>query len=326
MTTTPINFAVQLKIEVPVICGAMYPCSNPELVAAVSEAGGIGIIQPLSLTYVWGHNFREGVQKIKALTSKPFGMNVLLEKTSRVYEKRMREWVDIALEEGCRFFVTALGNPKEICQQVKSVGGIVFHDVTERKWALKAIENGAAGLICVNNRAGGHAGAKSPEDLYSELSDLGLPLICAGGIGDENDFAKALALGYSGVQMGTRFIASSECKAHQDYKDAITHSGEKDIVLTERVTGIPLAVIETPYVKKIGTKASAIAKFLLKHRHTKEWVRLYYNLLALTRMKKSVLKGFSTKDYWQAGKSVEHIQKVESVAEILSRFKTKYKS
>lgn len=306
-----------LKIEHPIICGAMYPCSNPELVAAVSEAGGIGIVQPLSLTYVWGHDFREGLKKIKSLTTKPFGMNALLEKTSRIYEKRMREWIEISLEEGCRFFVTALGNPKDLVQHVKGSGAIVFHDVTERKWALKALENGVNGLICVNNRAGGHAGARSPEELIAELKDLGVPLVCAGGIGNRADFQKAISLGYAGVQMGTRFIATRECKAHDDYKQAIINASETDIVLTERVTGIPLSVIRTPYVDRVGTKAGWLAKKLLKGRKTKEWMRLFYNVSSFMRMRRSVLRGFSTKDYWQAGKGVEHIKQVESVAEIL---------
>ena len=107
------NFLVdKVGLQVPVICGAMYPCSNPELVAAVSAAGGLGVVQPLSLVYVWGYDFREGLKRIRGITGRPFGMNVILEKASRVYEDRMRKWIDIALEEGCRFFITALGNPE----------------------------------------------------------------------------------------------------------------------------------------------------------------------------------------------------------------------
>src|SRR4029077_3024403 len=87
----------QLGIEVPLICGAMYPCTNPELVAAVSEAGGLGIVQPLSLVYVHGYDFRAGLAYIQSLTTKPFGLNLLIEKTSRVYEERNRRWLDLAL-------------------------------------------------------------------------------------------------------------------------------------------------------------------------------------------------------------------------------------
>ncbi len=320
------SFTKLAHIEVPVLCGAMYPCSNPELVAAVSEAGGMGIVQPLSLTYVWGHDFRLGLRAIKSLTSKPFGMNALLEKTSRTYERRMLQWIEIALEEGCRFFVTALGNPREVVKLVKAHGATVFHDVTELKWAQKAMDAGVDGLVCVNNRAGGHAGTRSAETLVADLAIFKCPLICAGGIGNEIDFAKALNLGYSGVQMGTRFIATKECSAHDDYKRAIIEAAESDIVLTERVTGIPLSVIRTPYVDAVGTKAGRLAKFFLRYRFTKEWARLVFNVGSLIKMKRSVKRGLSTKDYWQAGKSVATIQSTEPVAELMKRFRDRWES
>lgn len=110
-------------IEIPLICGAMYPCSNPELVAAVSEAGGIGIVQPISLTYVHGHDFRAGLKLIRSLTSKPIGMNALIEQSSQAYHQRMQRWIDIALEEGIRFFVTSLGKPRWVVDRVSQVGG-----------------------------------------------------------------------------------------------------------------------------------------------------------------------------------------------------------
>ncbi|MCB1112729.1 MAG: nitronate monooxygenase [Chlamydiales bacterium] len=310
----------QLNIEYPIICGAMYPCSNPELVAAVSEAGAIGIVQPLSLTYVHGYEFREGLRYIRSLTEKPYGMNVIVERSSKTYEERMDGWITIALEEGCRFFITALGNPDWVVNRVKPYGGIVYHDATERKWAVKALEKGVDGLICVNNRAGGHAGTRSPQELYDELKDLGVPLVCAGGIGDERAFAEALEIGYAGVQMGTRFIATEECHEKSSYKEAIVHAEPKDIVLTERVTGIPLSVIKTPYVEKIGTHAGPIARFFLQNRITKPWMRMWYAFWALRQFKRITQKGGSTRDYWQAGKSVGGVHKVEKAGDIIKRF------
>lgn len=298
----------------------MYPCSNPELVAAVSKTGAIGIVQPLSLVYVHGHDFRKGLKLIRSITSNPYGVNILVERSSSAYEKRMRQYLEIALEEGCRFFITALGNPRWVVDLVKPHQGIVYHDVIERKWAEKALDAGVDGLICVNNRAGGHAGRLSPEDLYHEVESFGVPLIAAGGIGDKQDFKKALAIGYDGVQMGTRFIATFECREKNNYKEAICNAAEKDIVLTERVTGIPLSVINTPYVQKIGLKVGPIARFLLQHRYTKSWMRIWYGLTAFHNFKRVTLKGGSTKDYWQAGKSVAHIDKVESVKAIIDRF------
>lgn len=317
------KFTEMLGIASPIIGGAMYPCSNPELVAAVSEAGGIGIVQPLSLVYVYGYDFREGLRKIRSLTDKPIGMNMIVEKSSKIHEERMRLWMAIALEEGVKFFITALGNPAWVVKAVHAKGGLVFHDVTERKWAEKAIAAGVDGLICVNNRAGGHAGTKSPEELYSALQPLGVTLICAGGIGAPHDFVEALKLGYLGVQVGTRFIASAECSAHESYKTAIVNATASDIVLTERVTGVPLAVINTPYLQKIGTRAGPIARFLLKNPRTRHAMRFLYSALSVWKLKRSALNGLSTKDFWQAGKSVGGIAEVEPVKVIVDRFMAK---
>jgi nitronate monooxygenase len=314
----------QLNIEVPLICGAMYPCTNPELVAAVSAAGGIGVVQPLSMIYVYGHDLRAGLQLIRRTTDKPIGMNVLIERSSQLYLERMRAYVDIAIEEGVRFFVTSLGNPRWVVDRVAPERGIVYHDVTERKWAEKGLAGGVHGLIAVNERAGGHAGPYSAERLYEQLHDLGVPIVCAGGIGDERDFVAMLRIGYAGAQLGTRFIATDECGAHLDYKQAIVAASADDIVLTERVTGVPLAVIRTPYVERIGTKAGPLARWLLRGRKTKHWMRTFYALRSAWQLKRASLAGgareTTSKDYWQAGKSVAGIHSVEPAGAIVRRF------
>jgi nitronate monooxygenase len=306
-------------IEVPLIGGAMFPCSNAELVAAVSAGGGIGVVQPLALEYVHGQKLRDGLQLIRRLTARPIGMNVLIEPSSELYLERMRRYVDIALEAGVTFFITSLGKPRWVVDRVGR-DGVVYHDVTERKWALKALASGVRGLIAVNDRAGGHAGPKSAAALMDELGDLGLPLVCAGGIGDAPGFVAALQMGYAGAQLGTRFIATTECTAHPAYKRAIIEADEDDIVLTERVTGVPLAVIRTPYVERVGTKAGPIARWLLRHRRTKHLMRTLYALNSAWRFKRSHLSGLSSRDYWQAGKSVGGITSIEPAAEIARRF------
>lgn len=308
-------------IEVPLICGAMYPCSNPELVAAVSEAGGIGIVQPVSLTYVYGHEFREGLRLIRRLTPKPVGMNALIEASSRRYHERMVQWVNIALEEGIRFFVTSLGKPQWVCEAVHAAGGKVYHDVTERKWALKSRDAGVDGLIAVNNRAGGHAGPKGAEALLGELHDLGLPVVCAGGIGTEAEFVAALRMGYAGVQMGTRFIATVECRSSAAYKQAILDAEEADIVLSERITGVPVAVINTPYIRRMGLRAGPIARWMLRGHRTKRWMRTLYGLKSVWQLKRSSLDATGTRDYWQAGKSVAGIDAIEPAGAIVRRFR-----
>ncbi|MEZ6014805.1 MAG: nitronate monooxygenase [Planctomycetota bacterium] len=313
-------------VEVPLICGAMYPCSNPELVGAVAAAGAMAIVQPLSLVYVHGREFRAGLREIKALAGgRPFGFNAIIEKSAKAYEQRMRAWIDIALEEGVRFFVTALGNPSWVCEKVHQVGGAVFHDVTERKWAQKAVDAGVDGLICVNERAGGHAGVRAPEALFAELADLGLPLVAAGGCGDEARYRALLEMGYGAVQMGTRFIATNECKVHRDYWDAIIAADEGDIVLTERLSGVPVAVINTPFVQKIGTKAGPIARWMLRGRRTKHWMRTFYALKSIRELKHTIKKGVSYRDVWQAGKSVGGVHSVEPAGDIVRRFEAAWR-
>lgn len=315
------EFTRTAGIDVPLICGAMYPCSNPELVAAVSKAGGIGIVQPVSLTFVHRHDFRDGLRLIRRLgDGKPIGMNALIETSSKTYHNRMVKWVDIALEEGVRFFVTSLGKPRWVVERVSRVGGVVYHDVTERKWALKGLESGVHGLIAVNRRAGGHAGPKSAEVLMEELGDLGVPLICAGGIGTPEDFLRALKLGYQGVQLGTRFIATPDCRASEAYKAAIVRSGEDDIVLSERITGIPLAVIRTPYIDRMGLEAGPMARWMLRGRRTKRLMRIIYALKSGWQIKRASLDESGRWDFWQAGRSVAGVRAVEPATDIVRRF------
>jgi len=298
----------------------MYPCSNPELVAAVSEAGGLGVVQPISLTYVHGHDFREGLRLIRSLTERPIGMNALVEASSGTYRRRMEGWVDVALEEGVRFFVTSLGNPRRVCEAVHAAGGVVYHDATERRWAEKGLEAGADGLIAVNARAGGHPGDRTATQLLAELADLGAPVVCAGGIGDPEGFVRVLDMGYDGVQMGTRFIATPECRASEPYKRAIVEARADDIVRTERITGVPVSVIETPYVRSVGTEAGPLARWMLSHRRTKHLMRTIYALRSLWQLKRASLDESGERDYWQAGKSVAGIDAIEPAGEIVRRF------
>lgn len=317
MAAKPNRLLAHTGITTPIICGAMYPCSNPELVAAVSEAGGIGIVQPISLTYVHGYDFREGIRAIRKLTDKPIGMNALIEQSSKRYHQRMQEWVDIALEEGIRFFVTSLGKPGWVVERVHAAGGLVYHDTTNRKFALKGLEGGVDGLICVNNRAGGHTGEKSADELYEELADLNVPLICAGGISTVDDYQHAMQLGYEGVQMGTAFIATTECSASDAYKQAIIDSQEADIVLSERITGVPVSVINTASIERMGTKPGAIAQWLLKGAKTKHLMRMFYTLRSIINLKKALQDKTGKRDFWQAGKSVAGVTKVRAAGEII---------
>ena len=305
-------------IEVPLICGAMYPCSNVELVAAASEAGAIGIVQPVTLTFVHGIEFRDGLRRVRALTQKPIGMNALIEKSSARYLQRMKRWVDEALEEGVHFFVTSLGDPRWVAEKAHAAGGVVYHDVTEAKWARKALDGGVDGLIAVNARAGGHAGPRDPRALLDELQPFGLPVVCAGGVGDATGFVNALRMGYAGVQCGTRFIATRECDASETYKAAILNADENGIVLTERLTGVPLAVIDTPAIRRMGLHANAAERWLLKNPRTKHLLRSFFAVKTAWSLRRGARVDRS--QLWQAGKSVAGIHSLEPAGAIVRRW------
>jgi nitronate monooxygenase len=206
-----------------------------------------------------------------------------------------------------------------VVERARAAGAVVYHDVTERKWALKALDAGVHGLIAVNRRAGGHAGAKGAAQLLDELGDLGVPVVCAGGVGTPEEFAGALRLGYAGVQMGTRFIATPECRASAPYKQAVLDAREDDIVLTERLTGIPLAVLDTPFVRRLGTRAGPMARWMLRGRRTKRLMRTLYALRSTRRLRRASLDESGTEACWQAGRSVAGIHEILPAAEIVRR-------
>jgi nitronate monooxygenase len=172
----------------------------------------------------------------------------------------------------------------------------------------------------VNNRAGGHAGTLPAQQLLDEVGPLGKPLVCAGGIGTPQQFSEAMRMGYAGVQMGTRFIATTECTAHDDYKQAIVDAAEQDIVLSEKITGVPVSIIRTPYIEKMGVHAGPLAKWLLRGRRSKHWMRMFYSLQSIWKLKRASLQGMNYRDIFQAGKSVQGIHTIVSAGEIVAEY------
>jgi nitronate monooxygenase len=303
----------------PVVCGPMYPGSNPELIAAVSEAGGLGVVQPITLTYVYKHTFRAGLQRIKALTRKPFGVNFTLIGGNRRYERKLAEWLDIAIDEGVRFFLTSLGDPTWIVERAHARGIIVYHDVSTPEFARKALEAGVDGLNCVNDRAGGQTGVTSARALAEALRDVKVPLVCAGGVGDEQDFVEALGWGYAAAQLGTRFLATEECQIPASYKAALVRAGEADIVWTNRLAGTTSSVIRTPQIEAGGLMVGPLLSFLLRQPSTKKLTRTLMLLRSLRTHERTV-NGPSAEGIWQAGKGVGKIRAIEPAAAIVRRF------
>ncbi len=317
------QFIESTGVKYPIIGGPMYPCSNPELVAAISEAGALGIIQPLSLTYVHGYDLEEGLKYIQSLSSKPVGFNALIEKSSRRYQQRMSEWINIALDNGVLFFITSLGKPDWVVERVHAYGGLVYHDVTERKWAEIGVDCGVDGLICVNNRAGGHTGQFSAQELYQQCSTLNKPLVCAGGIANHDGLQEMLDSGYQACQLGTRFIATEECKVGDAYKQAIINATENDITLTEKMTGVPVSIIKLSSDKDQQHELKGLLAWMLKSKKLKHLTRLFLSIKSIMNLKSVIDSDDKKSSYWQAGKSVAGIHEVLPVKKIIQQMMNK---
>lgn len=304
---------------VPIVCGPMYPGSNPELVAAVSEAGGFGVVQPVALTSLYGHDFRQGLQLIKQLTNKPFGVNfTIFGGANKRYHEQMKKWMQISIEEGVKFFLTSLGKPHAIVKIAKQHNIKVYHDVPNKKVALAMRDAGVDGLNCINWRGGGQTGMQSAEQFIEELHDIGIPLICAGGVGSPADFQAALDLGYAGVQMGTRFLATHECQVTNSYKQAIVDSTEEDIVWTNKIAGNNSSVIKTPDIMRGGLRTGPIINYMLRKPKLKKYARMYLMSKGIKNYNKTAFD--DTVQFWQAGKGIGQINSIDSVADVVSSF------
>lgn len=319
MKPTTQQFLKDTGAAVPIVCGPMYPGSNPELIAAVSDAGGFGVVQPVALTSLYGHDFREGLQLIKKLTDKPFGVNfTIFGGANKKYHEQMQKWMQISIEEGVKFFLTSLGKPHAVVKIAKEHGIKVYHDVPNKKVALAMRDAGVDGLNCINWRGGGQTGIQSAEKFMEELYDIGIPLICAGGIANAEDFQKALDMGYAGVQLGTRFLATHECKVSEAYKQAILDAREEDIVWTNKIAGNNSSMIKTDDIMKGGLRTGPIISYMLTKKKLKKYARMYLMSRGLKKYNKAAFD--DRVQYWQAGKGVGNIRSVKSVAEVIEDF------
>ncbi len=313
------QFLQDTGVKIPIICGPMYPGSNPELIAAVSDAGGMGVVQPVAMTALYGHDFREGLQLIKKLTDKPFGVNfTIFGGANKKYHEQMQEWMEISIEEDVKFFLTSLGKPTEIVKVAHENGIKVYHDVPNKKVALAMRDIGVDGINCINWRGGGQTGIQSAEKFMEELHDIDVPLICAGGIGNADDLQKVLDMGYAGAQLGTRFLATDECKVSNAYKQAIVNSTEDDIVWTNKIAGNNSSMIKTDDIMKGGLRTGPIISYMLKKRKFKKYARMYLMFRGLKKYNQAAFN--DNVKYWQAGKGVGNITFIKSVKEVIEEF------
>ena len=187
-----------------------------------------------------------------------------------------------------------------------------------KKVALAMRDTGVDGINCINWRGGGQTGIQSAEKFMEELHDIGIPLICAGGIGNGDDFQKALDMGYAGVQLGTRFLATHECKVTDAYKQAIVDSTEADIVWTNKIAGNNSSMIKTDDIMKGGLRTGPIISYMLTKKKLKKYARMYLMSRGLKRYNKAAFD--DSVKFWQAGKGVGNITAVQSVAEVVKEF------
>ncbi|MDX9731865.1 MAG: nitronate monooxygenase [Bdellovibrionales bacterium] len=308
-----------LGIQYPIIGAPMFLVSNVEMVVAISEAGGIGTFPALNYRPI--EKYREALIEMKRRTKKPIGVNIIVNKSNA----RQAEDLKIALDQGVELFITSLGNPSTVIKEAHANGAKVLCDVTNLEHAKKVADQGADGIVAVGTGAGGHAGPISPLVLVPWLvREMSIPVVLAGGVAHGSQLAAALSLGAAGVHVGTRFIASREAGVDQAYKDAVLRSSPEDIVMTTRVSGTPAAVINTPYIQKVGTDLPLALKILKDHSLTKKYIVPLIHLMGMKSLENAAEKP-TWKTVWTAGQSVGLVDEVLSSKEIIDRLVEEYR-
>lgn len=304
-----------LNIKYPIIQAPMFLVSNTAMVIEAMKAGIAGCIP--ALNYRTLEELRAAIKELKAakVENGSFGFNLIVNKSNIKYKEQLR----VLCEEGCDFIITSLGSPEETINSAHAVGIKVFCDVTDLKFAKKVEALRADAAIAVNNEAGGHRGNHSPEELLTLLTkNLSIPVISAGGVGCKADMDQMISYGAAGVSVGSPFIASEEANVTNEYKQACVDYGAKDIVMTQRISGTPCTVINTPYVQKIGTKESWLESVLNKNKKLKKWVKMIRFSIGMNATTKAATQA-TYKTVWVAGPSIEHTKAILPTKDIINK-------
>lgn len=231
-----------IGIEYPIFQGGMAWIATAELAAAVSNAGGLGIIGAGNAP---GFVIKEEIKKVKQLTNKPFGVNIMLLSTY------VEEIVDIVCDEKVSVVTTGAGNPGKYIKRFKENNIKVIPVVPSVALAKKMEQEGVDAVIAEGNESGGHIGELTTMALVPQVVDaLSIPVIAAGGIADGRGVLAAFALGAKGVQLGTVFVCSSECKVHENYKNAIIKASDRSTIVTAKATGHPVRMLKNKLSRK----------------------------------------------------------------------------
>ncbi|MGN0318075.1 MAG: nitronate monooxygenase [Lachnospira sp.] len=250
-----------LGIKYPFIQGGMANIATGEFAAAVSNAGGLGLIGAGGMN---AEMLRENIRKCKELTDKPFGVNLML------MNPAADEMAEIVVEENVKIVTTGAGNPAKYMPSWKEAGIMVIPVVSSTLLAKKMEQCGADAVVAEGTESGGHVGEMTTMALVPQVVDaVSIPVIAAGGIADGRQLAAAFALGAVGVQLGTVLLGSVECPIHEAYKEAVLKAKDNDTIVTGRIAGTPVRIIKNAmareYVKqeKAGADKMELEKFTL---------------------------------------------------------------
>jgi nitronate monooxygenase len=313
----------QLNISMPIIMAPMFLVSNEAMMKEAIRNGIAGCFPSL--------NYRKDGeldiiltslnQELKVHTSGTYGVNLIVQKSNPLYEKHLATCV----KHKVPFYITSLGSPKQVIEAAHAYGAKVYCDVTNIEHAKKCCNLNCDGFIAVGQGAGGHAGPNPLHILVPALKKNfpDKPVIAAGGITNGTALLSMQVLGADAVSIGTRFINSTECSVNNAYKDAITKAKMDDIVMTEKLSGTPCSIINTPAAQKMGYTQNWLERWMSKNKQTKKWFKMLIQIRGMKRLEKSVLPN-NYQTLWCAGKSVELIDDVLPCAEIIENIKREY--
>jgi nitronate monooxygenase len=315
---TQITLDKLLGIDYPIIVAPMFLISNTKMVIAALQ-NGVTAAFP-ALNYRTDEELRAAIREIKAASSKPFGVNLIVNKSNPKYKSQLATLLELKVD----YIITSLGSPQEVIEKCKPLGIKVFCDVVDLTYAKKVESLGADAVIAVNSRAGGHAGNLSSKELITTLREhCKIPIISAGGIATGQHLADVIKLGAAGASVGTIFIACSESDISPEYKQAMIAYGEKDIVRTTKLSGSALTVINTPYVQQLGTKANFLEWILNNNKTLKKYAKMLIAFRGMKAVEKAAF-GATYKTVWCAGPSIEYVTSIRPMVDIVQTLTREY--
>jgi nitronate monooxygenase len=300
-----------LGIKYPIIMAPMFLVSNAQMTIEGIKAGATGAIP--ALNYRTDAAFRAALDQIRKATDGPFGINLIVNKSNVRLKEQLQTCVDYEVD----YIITSLGSPQSTIEACANIKTKVFCDVTEEGYAKKVEDLGADAVIAVNSEAGGHAGKIQFANLIPLLtSTCNIPVISAGGVGTGAGMKEKLDLGACGISIGSPFIATIEAGVSEEYKQAIVDYGANDIVMTTKLSGTPCSVINTPYVKEIGTDQTWLESVLNKNRTLKKYMKMITFYKGMKSLEKAA-NSATYKTVWCAGPSIEHVKSIRPVREVI---------